>query len=140
MWPTKEDFRIQAENFDPTNGLNILRIICGLFLFPHVMGKFAAGTVSAATVGFFAKAGFHPPEVWAYIAAISETAVGVALVLGICEFRRRLYPATLLHMSAHHSSTSRLNGLKQKQGAAGITTAAPYVAGQWGRGDDRLLE
>ena len=48
------------------------------------MGKFAAGTVSAATAGFFAKAGFHPPEVWVYVAAVSETAVAVALVLGIC--------------------------------------------------------
>jgi hypothetical protein len=27
---------------------------------------------------------------------------------------------------------------QEKQGAAGITTAAPYVASQWGRGDDRL--
>jgi putative oxidoreductase len=35
MWPTRGDFRIQASNFDLTNGLNILRIICGLFLFPH---------------------------------------------------------------------------------------------------------
>jgi hypothetical protein len=26
----------------------------------------------------------------------------------------------------------------KKQGAAGITTAAPYIAGQWGRGEDRL--
>jgi hypothetical protein len=26
----------------------------------------------------------------------------------------------------------------KKQGAAGITTAAPYVAGQLGQGDDRL--
>jgi hypothetical protein len=26
----------------------------------------------------------------------------------------------------------------KKQGADGITTPAPYVAGQWGRGDDRL--
>jgi putative oxidoreductase len=84
MWLSKEDFRIQARNFDLTNGLNILRIICGLFMFPHVMGKFAAGTVSAATVGFFAKAGFHPAEAWVYIAAVSETTVGIALVLGIC--------------------------------------------------------
>ena len=28
--------------------------------------------------------------------------------------------------------------LQKKQGAAGITTAAPYVAGQWGRGNNRL--
>jgi putative oxidoreductase len=84
MWLTKDDFRIKAENFDLSNGLNIIRIICGLFLFPHVAGKFAAGMVSAGTAGFFAKAGFHPPEVWVYIAAFSETAAGCALVLGIC--------------------------------------------------------
>jgi hypothetical protein len=24
---------------------------------------------------------------------------------------------------------------RKKQGAAGITTAAPYIAGQWGRGE-----
>jgi hypothetical protein len=28
--------------------------------------------------------------------------------------------------------------LDKKQGATGITTAAPYVTGQWGRGDNRL--
>jgi len=32
------------------------------------------------------------------------------------------------------------NRQQKKQGAAGITTAAPYVTGQWGRGDNRLLE
>jgi putative oxidoreductase len=84
MWPIKDDFRITAENFDLSNGLNIIRIICGLFLFPHVAGKFAAGAVAAGTAGFFAKAGFHPPELWVYIAAFSETAAGLALVLGIC--------------------------------------------------------
>lgn len=84
MWITWDDFRIKAENFDLTNGFNILRIICGAFLFPHVLGKFAAGAVSAGTAGFFAKAGFHPPEVWVLIAAASETAAGIALVLGIC--------------------------------------------------------
>jgi len=29
----------------------------------------------------------------------------------------------------------RLTTAKKEQGAAGITTAAPYVAGQWGRGE-----
>src|SRR6476660_239622 len=84
MLLTKDDFRIKAENFDLSNGLNIIRIICGLFLFPHVAGKFAAGAVSAGTAGFFAKAGFHPPEVWVYIAACSETAAVLALVFEIC--------------------------------------------------------
>jgi hypothetical protein len=31
-----------------------------------------------------------------------------------------------------------LNTHKKKQGATGITTVAPYVAGQWGRGNNRL--
>jgi putative oxidoreductase len=101
MWITKDDFRIRAENFDPSNGLNILRIICGLFMFPHVAGKFAAGAVSAATAGFFAKAGFHPPEIWVYIAAFSETAVGVALVLGICTRFAALGAAALLAIAVY---------------------------------------
>ena len=28
---------------------------------------------------------------------------------------------------------------KKKQGATGITTVAPYIAGQWGRGNNRLF-
>jgi len=36
--------------------------------------------------------------------------------------------------------TKRVPRKKQKkQGATGITTVAPYVAGQWGRGEDRLF-
>jgi putative oxidoreductase len=84
MWITWDDFRIKAENFDLTNGNNIIRIICGAFLFPHIAGKFAAGGVSAGIAGFFAKAGFQPPEVWVLIAAAAETAAAVSLVLGIC--------------------------------------------------------
>jgi hypothetical protein len=34
-------------------------------------------------------------------------------------------------------SDLRVNAQK-KQGATGITTVAPYVAGQWGRGNNRL--
>jgi putative oxidoreductase len=101
MWITKDDFRVRAENFDLSNGLNILRIICGLFLFPHVMGKFAAGTVSAGTAAFFAKAGFHPPEVWVLIAAVCETAAGVALVLGICTRFAALGAAALLAVAVY---------------------------------------
>jgi len=52
--------------------------------FPHFAGKFLAGGLIAGTVAFFGKAGFNPPEVWAYVAAFAELATGVALVLGIC--------------------------------------------------------
>jgi hypothetical protein len=38
-------------------------------------------------------------------------------------------------------STQRASNLKlqKKQGATGITTVAPYIAGQWGRGNNRLF-
>jgi putative oxidoreductase len=84
MFITREDFRIQARNFDLTQPMNILRIMCGAFMFPHVAGKFAAGALSVGTVGFFAKAGFTPPEFWVLLAAAAETAAGIALILGIC--------------------------------------------------------
>lgn len=101
MFVTWDDFRIKPQNFDLTNGSNILRIISGAFMFPHVAGKFAGGALSAATVGFFAKAGFHPPELWVYIAAVSETLVGIALVLGICTRFAALGAAAVLGIAVY---------------------------------------
>ena len=101
MLPTMDDFRIKPENFDLTNGLNILRIICGAFMFPHVAGKFVAGGLSAATVGFFAKAGFHPPELWIYIAACAETLTGIALILGVCTRYAALGAAAVLAIAVY---------------------------------------
>jgi hypothetical protein len=37
-----------------------------------------------------------------------------------------------LRFNQNQSSSSK------KQGATGITTVAPYIAGQWGRGNNRL--
>src|SRR3954471_21726914 len=84
MFITREDFSIKPSNFDLSDGHNIVRIICGLFMFPHAIGKFAAGGLAAGTVAFFGKAGFHPPEAWVLLAASAEVATGIALVLGIC--------------------------------------------------------
>jgi putative oxidoreductase len=101
MFITSGDFRIKAENFDLTKGSNILRIICGAFMFPHIAGKFAAGALSAATVGFFAKAGFHPPEAWVYLAACSEALVGITLILGICTRFAALGAAAVLGIAVY---------------------------------------
>ena len=84
MFITKDDFTIKARNFDLSDGHNIVRIICGAFMFPHAIGKFAAGGLAPGIVCFFAKAGFHPPEYWVLLAAAAEIATGIALVLGIC--------------------------------------------------------
>src|SRR5580765_3152080 len=102
---TSDDFRIKAENFDLTKSNNILRIICGAFMFPHVAGKFAAGALSVGTVGFFAKAGFQPPELWVYLAAFAETLTGIALVLGICSRYAALGAAAVLGIAVYALQT-----------------------------------
>ena len=105
---TKDDFRIKAENFDLTKGANIVRIAAGAFMFPHIAGKFAGiGTLTlkAGTVGFFAKAGMTPPEVWVYLAAAAELSVGVCLVLGLCTRYAALGGAAVLAIAVYALQT-----------------------------------
>ena len=71
---------LDASRFDPLNGDNIIRISAGLFMFPHVMGKFID---HAAVLGFFTKAGFPYPEFFIGLAALTEAAAGLCLVLGL---------------------------------------------------------
>jgi len=98
----KEDFSIRAGNFDLSNEWNILRIMCGAFLFPHIMGKFITfGVPDPMTVGFFVKAGFAPGEAWVWIAAASEAAAAIALVLGLCSRYAALGAAAVLGIAAY---------------------------------------
>jgi len=97
----KEDFALRAGNFDLTNEWNILRIICGAFMFPHMLGKFIGWAPDPATVGFFAKAGFVPGEAWVWIAAFSEGLCGAALVLGLCTRYAALGAAAVLGIAAY---------------------------------------
>jgi putative oxidoreductase len=101
MFLKANDFTIKAENFDLTQSRNILRIVCGAFMFPHIAGKFAAGALSVGTVGFFAKAGFQPPEAWVWLAAFAEAITGVALVLGICTRYAALGAAAVLAFAVY---------------------------------------
>ncbi|HWI36993.1 MAG TPA: DoxX family protein [Burkholderiales bacterium] len=101
---TRDDFRIKAESFDLTRGENILRIMAGAFMFPHVAGKFAAIstlTLNAGTVGFFAKAGMTPGEFWVYLAAAAEFSAGVFLVLGLCTRYAALGAAAILGVAVY---------------------------------------
>src|ERR1700733_3761993 len=67
------------QNFDLTNGINILRLICGLFFIPHIVGKFT----EPATLNFFKAAKFNPPATWMYVAGTVETLLTIALVFAI---------------------------------------------------------
>jgi putative oxidoreductase len=102
MFISGDDFRIRAENFDLTKMENIVRIACGVFYLPHVVGKFTAfGVLNPGTVKFFAAAGMSPPEVWVYIAAASELSVAIALTLGICTRFASLGSAALMAVAVY---------------------------------------
>ena len=68
-----------AQMFDLSNGVVILRLICGLFFIPHIVGKFT----EPATLNFFKAAKFEPPATWMYIAGTIETFLTIGLVFAI---------------------------------------------------------
>jgi putative oxidoreductase len=68
-----------ADNFNLFNEFNILRLICGLFLIPHLYAKFYV----PAALGFFVAAGFKPPKFWMYLAGAIEALLAIGLIFGI---------------------------------------------------------
>jgi putative oxidoreductase len=68
-----------AQAFDVTQGVVVLRLICGLFFIPHIVGKFT----EPATLNFFKAAKFNPPATWMYIAGAIETLLTIGLVFNI---------------------------------------------------------
>jgi putative oxidoreductase len=67
------------QNFDLTNGFNILRLICGLFFIPHIYAKFFV----PEALGFFVAAKFKPPAFWMYTACAIETVLAIGLIFAI---------------------------------------------------------
>jgi putative oxidoreductase len=71
-----------AQNFDPLNEFNILRIICGAFFIPHIYAKFFV----PEALGFFVAAKFKPPAFWMYTACVIETVLAIGLIFAILPF------------------------------------------------------
>jgi putative oxidoreductase len=67
------------QNFDLTNSINILRLICGLFFIPHIYAKFFV----PEALGFFVAAKFRPPAAWMYTACVIETFLAIGLIFAI---------------------------------------------------------
>jgi putative oxidoreductase len=67
-------------NFDLSNGYVLLRLIVGLFLIPHAIGKVR---YREPVTGFFTAAGFKPAPLFVTFGLVFEVVVGAALVLGI---------------------------------------------------------
>ena len=68
-----------ADKFSLFNEFNILRLMCGLFLIPHIYGKF----YEPAALGFFVAAKFKPPKFWMYLAGAIEVMLAIGLIFGI---------------------------------------------------------
>lgn len=68
-----------SQNFSLYNEFNILRIICGAFFIPHIVGKF----FEPAALGFFVAAKFKPPAFWMYVACAIEIVLAAGLIFGI---------------------------------------------------------
>jgi putative oxidoreductase len=92
-----------AQSFDPTNGFNVLRIICGLFFIPHLFVKFRNQDF---VKDFMAKAHLKPPIVWLYAAFAIEIVVTIGLVLGLYTAYAALLAAAFLIVAAWASWTN----------------------------------
>jgi putative oxidoreductase len=66
--------------FDLTNGANILRILCGLFLLPHLFVKLRNQDF---VKGFMDKAGLKPPIAWLYASFGVEIVASIGLIFDL---------------------------------------------------------
>ena len=92
------------DKFNLLNEFNILRIICGAFFIPHIVGKF---TVPAA-LDFFVAAKFKPAKTWMYVAGVIEIVLTIGLIFGI--FTQFVAAIAALHLAVAAVSTYRVSG------------------------------
>jgi putative oxidoreductase len=94
------------QNFDLSDGFNILRIICGAFFIPHIVGKF----FEPAALNFFIAAKFRPPAFWMYVSCAIEIVLAVGLIFGIYT----VYAAALaaFHLAVAAVAVYRVSGGK----------------------------
>ncbi len=71
---------LTRKDFDLTNPAVVVRLMAGLFYFPHVVFKLAGFAGSQAA---FAKMGFEPALFWVSLAILTETICGIGLTLNL---------------------------------------------------------
>lgn len=94
------------QNFNPTDGINILRLICGLFFIPHIYAKFFV----PEALGFFVAAKFNPPKTYMYVACVIEIIIATGLIFAILPF----YAGVLgfIHLLVAAAAVARVTGGK----------------------------
>jgi len=71
---------IRREDFDVSDPVVVVRLMCGLLYVPHVLFKVLG--FSGSLIGF-AKMGFEPPVFWVSLAIATETICAVGLTLNL---------------------------------------------------------
>ncbi|WP_234051865.1 MULTISPECIES: DoxX family protein [unclassified Xanthobacter] len=84
----------------------VIRVICGLFYFPHSISKIVGFT---GTVGFFTRAGFYPPEGFVVLSVIMELTSAIGLTLGLFPKYLGILSAGLMLVAGY--ATARVHGL-----------------------------
>jgi len=69
-----------AQSFDLSNGFNVLRIVCGAFLVPHLFVKLRN---QPFVLEFMRKAGLNPPRLWLNAAFAIEIVASIGLVFNL---------------------------------------------------------
>jgi len=98
----------------PHDSQTLLRILCGIWFLPHLIGKIRHADLAQLT---FAKAGFKPGKVFLYLTVVAEGLAMTGLVTGI---QARLAAALAIFVLAGAGyAVVKINGWNwrwQKQG------------------------
>lgn len=86
-----------AQNFDLSNPANILRIMCGLFLLPHLYAK---ASNLPLTFSIYREFRLNPPELWVYSCIAVEIVCSIGMVFGIMTRYVALIEAIFLAVAA----------------------------------------
>ena len=87
-----------TSSFDLSNGAVLLRVICALFLLPHIWFKTVGSPPPA--LEFFAKAGFKPAVFYMRLAVVVEILAALGLFFGIYTQWAALLAAGVLAVAA----------------------------------------
>ena len=91
-------------DFNLLNEFNILRIMCGLFFIPHIVGKFT----EPKALELFGAFGFKPPRFWLYAACVIEILLTIGLFFAI--YVSFVAAIAAVHLLVAAGATYRHNG------------------------------
>ena len=88
----------ESFSFDLSNGAVLLRLMCALYLLPHIWLKTVGSPPPA--LEFFVKAGLKPPALYMRLAVVVESVAGLGMFFGIYTQWSALLAASALMVAA----------------------------------------